>query len=530
MAFRPDADRPGRVESVLLLAGLCGVLFFYGLNAGDLYRTENLRAVVAAEVLRSGDWIVPRLYGEPLLTKPPGMYAAIALVSWPFGGVNDVTARLPSALAATASVFLFYWYFGRQFGRLGGLVAAATLPASLVWLDKVPSAEIDPVQVAWVTAAILFFLRALEDEESGHLALGPWWFAALLCVAGGVLTKWTAPVFFYATVVPLLWWRGRLRLLLGRHHLLAAAVGAGVCLAWAAAAVYLAGWDEFYGTVSREALQRLSPAHYQDVQRQLAPHHTNAHYPWLSVLAHPFRVLAANLPWSGFALVTLWPGFARLWDERSRRLLQGLHCWTWPSLLFWSVVPEHALRHSFPLFPGLVGLSAMVWVALLTGKMRWPLGRLQPRSALVALVGVWLLAKVVFVEAVLPARNPNRAPRAKGEAIAAAVPAGQPLYVFRLKDEGIMFYYGRAHPVGGDGPPVQRLRNSSALPSSGEPVYCILDEPEWRHWQSAGWTEEVLRLPDEQGSPIVLVRVSRRHGEVARLSPGRSHLDGESRP
>src|SRR5262245_8299394 len=183
MVFRRDADQAGRGWPVLLLAGLCGVLFFYGLNAGDLYRTENLRAVIAAEFLRSGDWIVPRLYGEPLLTKPPGMYAAIALVSLPFGGVSDATARLPSALAATATVFLFYWYFGRQLGRLGGLVAAVTLPASLVWLDKVPSAEIDPVQVAWVAAAILFFLRALEDEEAGHPGVCPWWLAALLCVA-----------------------------------------------------------------------------------------------------------------------------------------------------------------------------------------------------------------------------------------------------------------------------------------------------------------------------------------------------------
>src|SRR6266849_798761 len=134
---------------VLALSALCLFLFFYGLSAGELYRTENLRAIIAAEFLRSGDWIVPRLYDEPLFTKPPGMYAAIALVSWPFGGVTVWTARLPSALAATATVLLVYWYFGRQLGRLGGLVAAATLPASLVWLDKVPSAEIDPVQVAW---------------------------------------------------------------------------------------------------------------------------------------------------------------------------------------------------------------------------------------------------------------------------------------------------------------------------------------------------------------------------------------------
>src|SRR5262249_9884687 len=146
-----------RWPAVLLLLAYCGFLFFYGLGAGELYRTENLRAIIAAEFLRSGNWIVPTLYGEPLLTKPPGMYAAIALVSTPFGGVSEWTARLPSALAATATVFLFYWYFGRQLGRRAGLIAALILPASLMWLDKAPAAEIDMLQVAWVAAAILFF-------------------------------------------------------------------------------------------------------------------------------------------------------------------------------------------------------------------------------------------------------------------------------------------------------------------------------------------------------------------------------------
>src|SRR5579871_4740279 len=108
----------------LLILGLCGYLFFYGLTAGDLYRTESLRALVAAEFLRSGDWLVPRLYDEPLLTKPPGSYAAIALASWPAGGVREWTARLPSAVAATVTVLFFSWYFSRQLGQRAGLVAA----------------------------------------------------------------------------------------------------------------------------------------------------------------------------------------------------------------------------------------------------------------------------------------------------------------------------------------------------------------------------------------------------------------------
>src|SRR6516164_1660383 len=98
-------------QIVGLLGMYCAVLFFHGLSVGELYRTESLRAIIGAEFLRTGNWMVPVLYGEPLLTKPPGMYAAIAVTSWPFGEVQEWTARLPSTIAATATVFLFYWYF-----------------------------------------------------------------------------------------------------------------------------------------------------------------------------------------------------------------------------------------------------------------------------------------------------------------------------------------------------------------------------------------------------------------------------------
>jgi 4-amino-4-deoxy-L-arabinose transferase-like glycosyltransferase len=497
------------------------LLFFYGLNAGELYRTETLRAIIAAEFLRSGNWIVPTLYGEPLFTKPPGMYAAIALFSLPLGGVSEWTARLPSAVAATAVVFLFYWYFSRQLGRLAGLVAGVIAPTCVMWLDKASAAEIDMMQVAWVTAAILFFLRALEAVElqvtrieswrvrqtrmgfvvadsqplpvPASSRVWPWWLAALLCVAGGILTKWTAPAFFYGTAIPLLWWRGRLRLLWGRHHLVSLFLAASVCLAWIAAAVALTGWHAFYDTVSREALMRLLPSH----------HHRP--YPWRETLGHPFKVLAGNLPWSIPALLALRPGFAQRWDERGRRLLQALHCWLWPNLLFWSIIPEHAPRHSFPMFPAVAGLATLVWLDWMrrtAGESRAVLPRLwtrlRPGPVLIGMVACWLVVKVVFVQAVIPARNYNREPRAKGELLARLVPEGQILYLFRLKDEGIMFYYGRT---------VRRLAHADQLPSSSEPVYCILDESEWSAWHSARDTQVIQQLRDEQGAPIVLVKL-----------------------
>ena len=110
----------------------------------------------------------------------------------------------------------------------------------------------------------------------------------------------------------------------------------------------------------------------------------------------------------------------------------------------------------------------------------------------------WLVVKLSFVHAVVPARNHDRQARAKGEQVAALVPVNEPLYLFRLKDEGIMFYYGRT---------VRRLPTPEQLPSSKKPLYCILNESEWKQWQTAGPVEVLLRLRDEQGALIVLVRV-----------------------
>ena len=383
--------------------------FFYGLNVGELYRTESLRAIVAAEFLRSGDWITPRLYGEPMLTKPPIAYAAIALASWPFGGVTAWSARLPSAAAATLVVFLMYSSFRRAVGRLGGLVAAAVTPASMMWLDRAPSAEIDMLQLAWVAGAWLCFLRAVEQQETENVSGERrrewlWQQAALLCVAGGALTKWTAPAFFYLSVVPFLLWRRRLCLLWSWPHLLSVLIALLPCLGWAAAVACQVGWQPLFGTVCREALQHLSPLHH------------SRPYPWSEIVGFPLLFLAANLPWSAAALLTFHPQFAGLWDERGRRLLQLLHCWVWPNLLFWSLVPGHHVRMEC--------LCSQAWrdwrrwceSAWLTGRLRWPVRFMKPAHVFAALLLAWLTVKVVFVQAVVPGRDVDRSPRTTAQA------------------------------------------------------------------------------------------------------------------
>ena len=271
--------------------------------------------------------------------------------------------------------------------------------------------------------------------------------------------------------------------------MLAAAAGACLCLAWIFAAVAMTGWEVFYSTVSREALQRMLPDYAPDTD------------PWYCFVFHPVRLWYSNLPWSLVALVACRPSFARLWDRRGQRLWQALHCWLWPNILIWSLMLDHKPRHSFPLFPAFAGLAAMVWLAWLTGKLPWK-WQVRPGKVLLIALVCWLATKLVFVQVVMPKRQFNRDPQGKAAVLAALVPPGQLLYLFHLKDEGIMFYYGR---------PVLRLAAIADLPSLGEPLYCILEQGEWDRWRQTSSRNAVplsQGLTDEQGAPMVLVRVS----------------------
>jgi hypothetical protein len=164
----------------------------------------------------------------------------------------------------------------------------------------------------------------------------------------------------------------------------------------------------------------------------------------------------------------------------------------------------------------------MVWLAWLTGRLRWPLPRVAPVRVFVGLLAAWLVVKVGFVHAWVPIRDGNangvlrafgmpgkaaRDPHVKGEQIAALVPADQPLYLFRLKDEGVMFYYARCHPDGAADRVVRRLHRTEDLPSTAELVYCILSEDEWLAWDRRRPAEVLSRLTDQQDAPIVLIAV-----------------------
>ena len=80
--------------ALLLLAVLAFLPFF---DFPEWRGTEARRVQIAAEMVSSGDYIVPRLWGEETHAKPPFYYWVLA-ASFHLFGVHAWSARLPSVL------------------------------------------------------------------------------------------------------------------------------------------------------------------------------------------------------------------------------------------------------------------------------------------------------------------------------------------------------------------------------------------------------------------------------------------------
>jgi 4-amino-4-deoxy-L-arabinose transferase-like glycosyltransferase len=196
MAFR-------KPQAWLLAAILFYFLFFFHLSAtGMLAPDEPRYASVGREMARSGDWVTPRLWGEPWFEKP-------ALLYWMTGaafrlGLNaDLAPRLPVAIASVAFLIFFFFTLRREFGWQPAAYATAILATSAGWVAYSQNGVTDIPLAATFSAAVLLLLRWVKSGDrhpSLPLASG------MLALA--VLAKGLVPLVLIAPVI----WIGRRRI------------------------------------------------------------------------------------------------------------------------------------------------------------------------------------------------------------------------------------------------------------------------------------------------------------------------------
>jgi hypothetical protein len=117
---------------------------------------------------------------------------------------------------------------------------------------------------------------------------------------------------------------------------------------------------------------------------------------------------------------------------------------------------------------------------------------------LVVVLVLWLPVKAAYELALMPRRLHGRDLHASAACLADAVPPGTTLAFDRLKDDGLLFYADRS---------ARRRSAEACLSSSSELVYALWTQDEWAARQAHPRCREMARLRDQQGHPLVLVRI-----------------------
>ena len=96
---RKSAPLPsGGLPGLFVVSALALFLaLFYTRHLPLIDRDEGRYAEGTREMVASGDWLVPRLFGVPYLEKPPLFYWLTAASLATFG-INEWAARLPSLI------------------------------------------------------------------------------------------------------------------------------------------------------------------------------------------------------------------------------------------------------------------------------------------------------------------------------------------------------------------------------------------------------------------------------------------------
>ncbi|MBB4816077.1 4-amino-4-deoxy-L-arabinose transferase-like glycosyltransferase [Pseudomonas rhodesiae] len=161
-----------RPASLLLL--LAGLLFFFALGNHELQGSTEARvAGIAMAMHLDNDWVMPQLFREPFLEKPPLSLWLDAGAIRVFGGTTWAV-RLASAFAGLFSVMLLYGML-RKFGRPQTLAfsAALILATMASYWSNVRGVGEDALLSLGVTTALLAFYQAVRPDRQGS-ATGAW--------------------------------------------------------------------------------------------------------------------------------------------------------------------------------------------------------------------------------------------------------------------------------------------------------------------------------------------------------------------
>jgi 4-amino-4-deoxy-L-arabinose transferase-like glycosyltransferase len=305
-----------------LVLPLAYFLYLYQLDASGLLGPDEPRyAAVGRAMAHTGDWVTPRLWGQPWFEKPALLYWMTAS-GFRLGLGPELAPRLPVALMALGFLGFYWWILRREFGCMAAWFATLILATCGGWVAFSQVGVTDLPLAATFSAAMLLSLPWIAKGDTRWLPVA----SALLGLA--VLAKGLVPLVLALPLVM----RGRIRDLIRWRVVLPFCV---VALPWYALCYLRNGrtfLDVFFG---QHTFGRFLSPGLQHGQ------------PWWFYLP---VLLTGLLPWTPLVFLVALRGTLR----DPRRLFLG--AWLLFGMVFFSVAVNKLPGYLLPLLPALTAL------------------------------------------------------------------------------------------------------------------------------------------------------------------------------
>lgn len=364
----------------------------------DLWPPDEPRfGQVAREMMQSGNVVNLTINGEPYKEKPPFLFWIIALVSLPYGDVNESTARVPSVCAALIAVFFTFRLALRLFGHRVALCAGFVLITSALFWWEARSVRTDMLLTGCLSAALYAFWMHHEHKSS------KWLIVFYTAIAAAVFAKGPPGVVFPLLLAPTFYWKRRAE----RRAL---HLGWGLLAVTAAIALWLVpSYLTMPHTAQAEAhsLGLMDNLYRQTVGRFVLGV-SKARPPYFYFENLPLILF----PWTLFLPWTVWFAWKRRGESDAVRLLL---CWIVPAILFFSISSGKRAVYLLPILPAcaiLIGYSLVelsddarrAWVRRSVGSV-WAVVLLVFGVFAFPLLGAARTGGDLDISTMLPAKN-----------------------------------------------------------------------------------------------------------------------------
>jgi len=407
-------------RAALVVFLVWAVIYLPALGSIAIKGEEGRRILPAIGMLKSGNYLVPEVGGNPYFRKPPLVNWLVAASFRIFGVRNEWTARLPSTVAVLAVAIAFVTVARASLGPRGSIIAALIWMTNIGMIEKGRLIEIEALYISLCGLAIIFWLSFLVQRKS------PWliWVPASIFLGLGLLAKGpTHLIFFYAIVFAVLWQMKEWRLLIHPAHFAGLAIMLGIFAAWAI--------PFLHSTTTHVAAVKWS--------NQFTGRLQGIDFKFVSWIQNTPRGLIYFLPW-----LLLFPfiRFSKFHDDAEQRLARALAWGIAVPFLAVNLVPGAVPRYSMPVMAPASWLLAMTYAghALQWRREREAIGERTWAKIVALFVALGLVIGAIgYPLTAVVLRNRQQVKKAAAE-INSMVPPNETLYAVDPEYQPVFFY------------------------------------------------------------------------------------------